>query len=107
MSNSPIRPAEAGSFPQLTAGAHNVALGNGSQFKVWLFHVTDKRGEMVLFVGIPGEGCDTFDHPPHPDYVREKMGLMEGDAANLADFIACQFGNPPKGFGQYNPHLCN
>lgn len=84
-------------------GVYQVALGNGSQFRVAVFH----HGEIpALFVGLPGEGCWLFHNAPHPTYVREKMGVLEGDAENLADFIACQFGEAPVPFGHYNPHLC-
>lgn len=104
MSTSPvIRPKQGGVFPHLLAdGIHEVALGNGSQFRVAMFW-PESGG---FFCGVVGEGCYLFSHPPHPTYVREKMGLLEGDAANLADFIACQFGEAPQPFGHYNPDLC-
>ena len=102
-SSTVIRPTQAGVFPMVLPGVYQVALGNGSQFRVAVFHADDAVG---LFVGILGEGCYLFSHPPHPTYVREKMGVLEGDACNLADFIACQFGEAPVPFGHYNPHLC-
>lgn len=97
-----IRPTQAGVFPVVTPGIHQVALGNGTQVRVAVY----PSGETSLFVGLPGEGCWLFQNAPHPTYVREKMGLMEGDAENLADFIACQFGEAPQPFGHYNPQLC-
>lgn len=101
MSAQPIRPTQSGVFP-VVQGVKQVALGNGSQFRVAVY----AAGDAGLFVGIPGKGCWLFSHPPHPDYVAEKTGLLEGDAANLADLIACQFGEAPQPFGHYNPHLC-
>lgn len=102
MSASPtIRPTQAGVFPVVSPGVHTVALGNGSQFRVAVYPSWPS-----LFVGLPGEGCWLFSHSPHPAYVQEKMGILEGDAENLADFIACQFGEAPEPFGHYNPHLC-
>jgi len=97
-----IRPTQAGVFPVVAPGIHEVALGNGSQLRIAVY---DNQGAGI-FCGVIGKGCYLFSHPPHPSHVREKMGLMEGDAENLADFIACQFGEAPQPFGHYNPHLC-
>lgn len=97
-----IRPTQAGVFPVVSPGVHEVALGNGSQFRVAVY----PSGLISRFVGLPGEGCWLFHNAPHPTYVQEKMGILEGDAENLADFIACQFGEAPEPFGHYNPHLC-
>ena len=99
---APIRPTQAGVFPVVAPGIHEVALGNGSQFRVAVYP-SEEHG---LFVGLPGEGCWLFHHAPHPTYTQNRMGLLEGDAENLADFIACQFGEAPVPFGHYNPHLC-
>ena len=102
-SSSPIRPKQGGAFPHLLAdGVHEVALGNGSQFRLAVFW-PESGG---LFCGVIGKGCYLFMHSPFPGYVAEKMGILEGDAENLADFIACQFGEAPQPFGHYNPHLC-
>lgn len=102
-SSTVIRPKQGGAFPHLLAeGIHEVALGNGSQFRLAVFW-PESGG---LFCGIVGKGCYLFPHPPHPEYVREKMGVLEVDAENLADFIACQFGEAPQPFGHYNPRLC-
>ena len=98
-----IRPKQGGVFPHLLAdGIHEVALGNGIQFRLAMFW-PESGG---LFCGIVGKGCYLFSHAPHPGYVQEKMGLDQWDAANMADFIACQFGEAPVPFGHYNPQLC-
>ncbi len=98
-----IRPTtQAGVFPVVAPGVHEVALGNWSQFRLAVY---DNQG-LGIFCGVIGRGCYLFTHSPTPEYVAEKMAVYSGDAQNLADFIACQFGEAPEPFGHYNPHLC-
>jgi hypothetical protein len=98
-----IRPTAPGLFPVLPDGTHTVALGNASQFKI---HLQRRAGGGELFVGVLSFGCYAFTFPPHPSYIAEKLRLEPGDAENVADLIACQFGQPPtQPEGYYNPRL--
>jgi hypothetical protein len=45
-----------------------------------------------LFVGVEGFGAYTFHGYTHRAYVREKLGLPQWEAQNLADFINAQLG---------------
>lgn len=78
-----IRPNHQGLFPRLGLGVHDVALGNGTQFRIGI--VPSFAGSIM--VGVIGRGCYEFTHHVHASYVAEKLNLMDGDAANMADFI--------------------
>jgi len=72
----------------------------------WHVVLTSHNGD--LYVGVVGGGCYVFSEPPASQYVVEKMMRVGdgGDATNLADFIACQLGHPPKDpQGDYYPNL--
>jgi hypothetical protein len=99
----PIRPTSSGVFPYLEDGVHTVALGNMTQFEIMLH-----RHKGSVWLGVVNKGCYWFSFGPHADYVKEKIKVMEGDAANLADFIACQMSPDPYPFdvqGYYYPNL--
>jgi hypothetical protein len=83
-----IRPTSTGVFPVLEDGLHHVALGNMTQYEIAII-----RSAPHLFIGIVGKKCYTFGpFRAHPSYVQEKLGLLEGDANNMADFINSQYG---------------
>ena len=100
-----IRPTIDGVFPQLPDGLHDVALGNGTQYRV-MIHRTDTD----IAFGILGLGCYVFSHGDQdPMYVSEKMGIRkmhEGDARNFSDFITSQFSQTFTRLGNYYPTLC-
>jgi len=82
-----IRPTSKGVFPILEDGIHNVALGNMTQYEIAIMRSTH------LFIGIIGKKCYTFGpFRAHPSYVQEKLGILEADADNIADFINSQHG---------------
>lgn len=101
-----IRPTSKGVFPVLEDGVHHVALGNMTQFQIAIM-----RSAPLMFVGIVGKKCYIFSPiPAHPSYVQEKLGLLEGDANNVADLINSQYGfsAAPSGVehhGYYHPNL--
>lgn len=83
-----IRPTSKGVFPIVEDGLHQVALGNATQFEIAIM-----RADRGLFIGIIGKKCYTFGpFKAHPAYVQEKLGIMEADANNVADFINSQYG---------------
>ncbi len=83
-----IRPTSTGVFPVLEDGLHHVALGNMTQYEIAII-----RSTQHLFIGIIGKKCYRFGpFRAHPSYVQEKLGLLEGDANNMADFINSQYG---------------
>lgn len=83
-----IRPTSKGVFPIVEDGLHQVALGNATQFEIAIM-----RADRGLFIGIIGKKCYTFGpFKAHPAYVQEKLGVMEADANNIADFINSQYG---------------
>lgn len=86
----------------LPSGLHTVALGNASQFEVCLF-----RTRMGLVVGIIGKGCYKFNIRPDAGYIEEKLKVRDGDAMNMADFVQCQLGGDPAGWGDYHERLCS
>lgn len=102
-----IRPTIEGRFPKLNDGFHDVALGNMTQYRIVI-----ARQDPILFVGIVGKRCYEFTHQPHYGYVIEKLGLLNGDAMAIADFIGCQI-NPeswtpsPEHADNYRPNLCH
>jgi len=83
-------------------------LGNGTLFTVGAFELGfDGR----LFVGIEGHGAYTFNGFVSWNYAAEKLGLLEGDARNVADWINAQLniniigsGRGPQGF--YDERFC-
>jgi len=82
-----IRPTSKGVFPIVEDGLHQVALGNATQFEIAIM-----RADRGLFIGIIGKKCYTFGpFKAHPAYVQEKLGVMEADANNIADFINSQY----------------
>ena len=95
-----IRPNKEGSFPKLKDGIHDLALGNGTQFRIVISY---PRG-CHLYVGIVGKGCYNFRLPAHPGYVMDKLKLapFKGDAANLCDFINDQLDWPAERARQGN-----
>ena len=98
-----IRPTAPGIFPYLKNGLHSVALGNGSRFDVGVM-----RTEGGKLISIVGHGAYVFGHFATTGYVASKLGLLEGDAANIADLINCQVGSmtmPSDVQGDYNPSL--
>jgi hypothetical protein len=98
-----IRATSPGSFPYLNDGVHTVALGNMTQYEI-LIH----RHRHSLWIGICGKGCYPFSHKAHPNYVQEKLKILEADANNVADFINCQWDFQIEGkeiHGNYYPSL--
>lgn len=95
-----IRPSKSGVFPHLPTGIHDVALANMTQFEIMIARCPD-RG--VIGIGISGKGAYIFGHGPHPCYVQEKLRVLDGDAANIADFIADQI-NPKSPTDQPDRH---
>lgn len=65
-------------------------LGNGTMFKVGIFY-TPRR---YLFIGIEKIGAFAFNNEGYKSarYVAEKLNLLSGDSANIADFINAQLG---------------
>lgn len=96
-----VRPSINGQFPRLPDGIHDVALGNMSQFELAIV-----RQDGRMLIGIVGKKCYTFTFGPNPNYVGMKLGLDEGDAENMADLIASQFGGEVKPYGSYTTKLC-
>ena len=78
-----------------------IALGNATQFKI---HLSDESDG--LFVAIEGRGAYTFCSGADRYYVQEKLGIMGGDAANLADLINAQNEREFQEQGRYYPDLC-
>jgi hypothetical protein len=97
-----IRPDSNHKFPLLNDGVHDLALGNGTQFRVGIVN-----GRTGLFLGIVGHGAYEFCVPACPGYVEDKLSLLEGDAMNLADFINDQtFSDTETRYGEYSESLC-
>ena len=84
-----IRPTDPGVFPKLEDGVHSVALGNMTQWYIAL-----NRHNGGVYVGVGGGCCYVFIVPPTWEHVAEKLKAGEADAGNMADFIACQLGDP-------------
>ena len=81
-----------------------VALGNGTQFII-AASVLPLAGGDVLSVSVEGWGSYTFGHFIAATYAAEKLGLLVGDGANVADWINDQLG-PSKGRqGSYDKDL--
>ena len=101
-STIPHRPNRHGRFLWLPSPiVCELALGNGSQYFV---HLIRKDG--VLFLAIEGCGAWHFDASSHFSYVMEKLRLCEGDAQNMADFIADQLETRSDRQGNYERRLC-
>jgi hypothetical protein len=98
---NPIRPNQAGVFPTVGAGVFSVALGNMSQFRIGII----PNGE-GLFVAVEGIGAYEFFGYAHRSYIEEKLDILDGDAANLADFINDQLEPGSQRQGYYMKHLC-
>jgi hypothetical protein len=100
-----IRPNKQGVFPRLSNGVHDVALGNGTQFRI----VLHKTGYVVT-VGIVTRGCYEFACRADAGYVADKLFLapFDGDAANIADLINDQMYEPGsiERQGHYSESLC-
>jgi hypothetical protein len=98
-----IRPNRQGYFTSLPSPTVcDVALGNGSHFCVYLIRQEDR-----LHLGLEGAGAYRFDMSQHFTYVMEKLRLGEGDARNMADFIADQLQVQTERQGSYEPRLCH
>lgn len=97
-----IRPDSTGRFPKVTLPFYGpVALGNGTQ---WTFSVVP--GGNGIVVSIEGRGSYSFGHFVHWTYASEKLGLMQGDAENVADFVNDQLGvEEDVRMGAYTPQL--
>jgi hypothetical protein len=68
-----------------------VALGNGTQWRIGMFLVPKGRYAGWLAVGIEDHGFYIFEDAPHWGYVKEKLGISHAsDAQSVADFIASQ-----------------
>lgn len=108
--SQPIRPNSQGFFPDVfqTARAHfsgEVALGNGTQYRIRMFWHME-----WLVVAVLEKGAYEFDGYVHPNYLMEKLNLRYmGDAENLADFINDQFQNkdPKRRNGSYDIRFCS
>ena len=79
----------------------DLSLGNATMFRIGCFWTKGR-----LFLAIEGRGAYTFHNWVHRGYVQEKIGLMEGDAANVADFLNAQLGHPEDLQGYYNERSC-
>ena len=84
-----------------------VNLGNGTAFTIFMAWTDRDVDDRVLFVGVEGHGAYSFSHFVHWTYAAEKLGLLQGDAANIADLINHQLGkgrdSPAQ--GEYDPDL--
>lgn len=94
-SNRPVRPSPEGRFPavlshdRLDTFYGDIALGNGTQWKFFLALTPEVNPR--VFVGIELHGAYAFDDFAETFYVAEKLGLLPGDAMNVADLINDQF----------------
>lgn len=106
-----IRPSLPGVFPLLPSGELcSVSLGNGSRFDILCTMTPQGVFVAIVSSGRYG-GAYVFAVPPSPGYLAEKLRLLEGDAACVADLVACQLGCAPtsstyRPVGDYAPSLC-
>jgi hypothetical protein len=106
-----IRPTSEGKWPEVPLNVLlTVSLGNATQWNIGLFETT--RGRCLVV--IERKGAFNFSAPDflHYGYVQEKLGLMNGDAMNVADFLNAQhiFNQGLKQEikqGYYNPAFCS
>jgi hypothetical protein len=104
MNNKTIRPSPGThKFPCFEKTALiDLALGNMTQYRV-LVH----RGLLYeVFIAIEGKGAYPFGHRVHADYATQKLNLLPGDGANMADFINDQLGVDAERQGHYYENLC-
>jgi hypothetical protein len=100
-----LRPNLTAGIPRFTTlpdGVYDLALGNGSAYEVGVL-----RSPRGLYVGVGGYGFYGFDMPVDWTYVAEKLRLREGDARNVADFIADQLCPSAERQGCYHESLCH
>jgi hypothetical protein len=100
---NPIRPAPDGTWPWLGESFFGeVALGNMTQFKIGI-HRTDHG----YLVSVCEHGAYEFSGFAHWSYVNEKLGVLDGDARNIADLINAQLVLAEgKKQGIYEPQFC-
>lgn len=81
----------------------NLQMGNGTAFVVCIAPVSASHA----FVGVVGHGAALLVQNWKLDagYVAEKLDLLNGDAANLVDFLNVQFGLFTESQGRYLPTL--
>lgn len=101
-----VRPNQAGKFPQVTSFSDffgEVALGNGTQYKIFIA----QKGDWHI-VAVLGYGAYQFQGYVHSDYAGDKLGVKnKADAANLADFINAQtLGQDYNVQGAYDGMFC-
>jgi hypothetical protein len=82
----------------------SVALGNGTQ---WLFTAVWLPSGWLM-VAIDEHGSYRFNGFVHWSYAMEKLGLLNGDAMNVADWINAQLCLPYEypSQGHYQKDLC-
>lgn len=82
-----------------------VNLGNGTAFAIGMFWFLDD-GDRRLFMGVEGHGAYPFRGFVHWTYAAKKLGLLEGDAMNIADLLNRQLGhNEGSAQGEYDGAL--
>jgi hypothetical protein len=88
-------------WPTVKDGIYKIELGNGTAFDVALY--CPNNGSVRVY-SIIGKGAFHFSTKVSPEYVAEKLGLVPGDAANMADFINTQTGHelPGPTYGSYH-----
>lgn len=105
-----VRPTRSGKFPRLDLPFYgSTPLGNGTQFTFGIFEIDCNDGPRLL-VAVEGRGAYTFSGFVHWTYAAEKLGLLEGDARNVADMVNDQLGlsgnHAELRQGYYVPGLC-
>ncbi len=78
----------------------DLSLGNCTMYRTVAFFTSFPYR---FFVGLESKGCFFFpcEGKIHPEYVIEKLNLMPGDAANIADWINVQLGIAAEEYGHY------
>ncbi len=89
-----------------------IDLGNATMFRITAFFAHafhDGNPREGLYIGIErvGSFLFTLTRAVNPDYISEKLGLPESDAAAIADWMNVQLGFDVKQFGVYNEDYIN
>lgn len=92
MNTPTCQPSPQGVFPLVPVNTLvSLSLGNGTRFDVLVSPQSDGLLVAVSSTGSHG-GAYLFSTNPHPSYLAGKLRLLDGDAAHMADFVACQMG---------------
>ena len=86
-------------FPVSRTYTGNLTLGQGTMIEIICHRHTDKS----ITLGLLSYGCYRFNYCQNWEYIADKMRMTqwEGDARNIADFIAAQFGSDREEQGRY------